>query len=690
MKKLSFLPRTGWIILSMFFMPVGLAAPANDNLPAALNIETLPYTHQQNTSDASNEPAEALPQCLNNVGASLWYQYTPTTNQTLVFDTFGSNYDTALSLWSGTAHPLTPLACNDDSSNTLQSQLLVQLEANTTYYLNISGYNGKSGTLRLNARQLNPLVNDALAYAIEITLDNNASYTYTQNTQGATKEANEVETRCVLKGTVASVWYQYTSTTDRRVVFNTIGSDYNTILSVWTGDSTHPLTELACNDDNGTPQSQVAVELTAQTPYYINIAASNSLGAPLLEGTRLLVFNVTSPPANDNLANAIPITDSLPYIHSQNTGGATLETNELSPSCVSNASASVWYSFTPTTDYDNVTFSTLESGFLDTVLSVWQGSTHPLEEKACNNNAVAVDQSLTSQLTMPLTANTPYFINVSGVSGKTGHLVLRVDDKKTDFQIGSQPQAQTIDACTTATFTVDLSTPSGERINVTDNTDNNSVEFPFIYRWYEGESGDDSRLVIQMNNNNRFTTPALGETSNYWVRITNPTGTIDSETVTVTVAENTSNNGTGVDAEGNPLSTKAHFVGLVTNLPGGDKNVPLVSRDETIFVTFTIKVDTNHIRQPADIFTVGKYTTADDIIHYFMRDGDNWISWDGKNIAGLAVADQQETLPGCINISVFDGQLKNMPGDFTAFVGYRLSNGELYFNGEPVINFTVE
>ena len=689
MKKHSLLSGTssGIIILSILVTPIVLAAPVNDNLPAALNIETLPYTHQQETTSASNEPAEKLPQCLNEVSTSVWYQYTPTSDQIIVIDTFGSNYDTTLSLWKGTTHPLTPLACNDDSSNTLQSQLLVKLDGGTTYYLSASGYQGKSGRLTLNAKPVNPLTNDALTDAIEITLDDNAFDSHTQNIQGATKETDELETSCVLKGTVASVWYQYIPTTDQRIVLDTIGSDYNTILSVWSGD-THPLTEVACNDDNGTPQSQLAIELTAQTPYYINIAASNSLGSPQLEGTRLLVFNVSSPPSNDNLANAIEITESLPYLHSQNTGGATLETNELSPSCVTNAGASVWYTFTPTMDYDSVTFSTQESGFLDTVLSVWEGGTaHPVTEKACNDNAIAVDQTLTSQLTMPLTANTPYYINVSGANGKTGHLVLRMDDNQTDFQISSQPQGATIETCTKTTLTVDLSTPFGKSINVTDNANHNSVEFPFIYRWYEGESGDDSQLVIQMNNDNHLTTPALGKTTHYWVRITNPTGTIDSETATITVTENTSNNGIGMNTQGKSLTTKAHFVGLITNRQGGDKNVPVVSQNDTIFVTFTIKVDSEHIGQPADIIMVGKYTT-NDTSYYFMRNSDQWEPWD-KNMARLVAAVEKPTLPACIELPAFEGGLKNMPGDFTAYVGYRLNEGKIFFNGEPV-NFTVE
>ena len=40
--------------------------------------------------------------------------------QTLTIDTFGSDYDTVLAVWTGSRGSLTNVACNDDSSG-LQS-----------------------------------------------------------------------------------------------------------------------------------------------------------------------------------------------------------------------------------------------------------------------------------------------------------------------------------------------------------------------------------------------------------------------------------------------------------------------------------------------------------------------------------------------------------------------------------------
>lgn len=60
---------------------------------------------------------------------------------------------------------------------------------------------------------------------------------------------------------------------------------------------------------------------------------------------------------------------------------------------------------------------------------------------------------------------------------------------------------------------------------------------PFTYQWYRGNSGDTSNPVG--TNSNQFTTPALTETTSYWVKVSGctPVVSANSGTVTVTVEE---------------------------------------------------------------------------------------------------------------------------------------------------------
>jgi choice-of-anchor C domain-containing protein len=84
-------------------------------------------------------------------------------------------------------------------------------------------------------------------------------------------------------------------------------------------------------------------------------------------------------------------------------------------------------------------------------------------------------------------------------------------------QITTQPASQTIASGSTATLSV---TATGSE--------------PFIYQWYQGNSGDMTTPVG--TNSASFTTPTLTGTASYWVNVSNaasPTGT-NSNTATVT------------------------------------------------------------------------------------------------------------------------------------------------------------
>jgi hypothetical protein len=682
-------------LLVCLIIPLGLAAaPRNDNLNSATTIKTLPYSQQQDTADATNEANEAVPLCSNEAKNSVWYQYKPKNNQDVVFDTIGSNYDTTISIWQGNKHPLTYVACNDDNSGTPQSQVRVELNRGETYYINISGYVGEVGMLSLNAIVVNKLTNDNQADAKKITPDKELFYSYTQTVKDASIAADETVASCASEDISATVWYQYTPKSDQRVAFNTLGSDYNTVLSVWSGEQP-PLTELACNDDNAMPQSQLAVALESGKTYYISVATIEPTSPFLPDPTGLLVFNMTPPPENDDRLNAIEIIEPFPYTNVQYTGGATLEPEEVIPGCSPEAAASVWYLFTPTTDYDGITFSTATSGY-DTVLSIWQATDDSaLIELGCNDNSLATEQSSTSQVTIPVTNNVNYYVDISGMNGETGNLVFQVDESPgRDFNILQQPQDQSIASNQTATLTVELSDLDGQLI-----VDGGTVQdqwevfvaLPIDYQWYQGQSGDISTPVG--TNSHIFTTPPLTATTPYWVRITNPTGRVDSEMAKVIVDGNdtipSTTNGVGIDPQYNDIPTTANFSGQITSLDTGlSGNDMEIQQPEIISVESVVDVDPNHLGQTVEVVMVGVYTNSV-AQNAYMRNGDNWEIWDW-NIANLAAAEPAETLTAQLNVAVFDGSLAGLPGHFTGYVGYRLQNGDIFYSGKKPMTLVVE
>src|SRR5262249_11803712 len=73
-----------------------------------------------------------------------------------------------------------------------------------------------------------------------------------------------------------SVWYTWTAPSDMSVTFNTVGSDFDTLLGVFTGGPTvDNLTLIQDNDNAGNGlQSRVSFAATAGTTYYIPSTAS--------------------------------------------------------------------------------------------------------------------------------------------------------------------------------------------------------------------------------------------------------------------------------------------------------------------------------------------------------------------------------------------------------------------------------
>lgn len=109
--------------------------PPNDDILGATQIASIPYSTSEDVSTATSAPSD--PYCNGNA-QSVWFAYTPTTNVRLEANTFGSNYDTTLSVYTGSPGNLIQVGCNDDSNGTLQSRVDFDATAGTTYYFMVA------------------------------------------------------------------------------------------------------------------------------------------------------------------------------------------------------------------------------------------------------------------------------------------------------------------------------------------------------------------------------------------------------------------------------------------------------------------------------------------------------------------------------------------------------------------------
>ena len=124
-------------------------------------------------------------------------------------------------------------------------------------------------------------------------------YTATLNTAEATAAADDPA--CTF-GPTPTVWYSFTPTANVRVRATTLGSDYDTIICVFTGTRGN-LTDITGNDDvPNNSQSLVDFDATAGQTYVLMIGTSNGKGPGQPGGNLVLTVDVAPPPLTIRLS----------------------------------------------------------------------------------------------------------------------------------------------------------------------------------------------------------------------------------------------------------------------------------------------------------------------------------------------------------------------------------------------------
>ena len=218
--------------------------PPNDNFAAAVVVPTLPSQFTAITNSATLEPGEPnAPICAGTtlpIGNTVWYSFTPGATTPVTVDTFGSNFDTLLAVYTTSALPLplTPdVACNDDAGGTVQSQVSFLATAGTTYHVQVGGFNSAFGNLTVHFTVTPPPANDNFAAAINLPA---LPTTQSAVTLSATTEPGEplaVDASCgVATGVLGrTVWYTLTPGAATTVTVDTFLSSFDTVLAVYTG-----------------------------------------------------------------------------------------------------------------------------------------------------------------------------------------------------------------------------------------------------------------------------------------------------------------------------------------------------------------------------------------------------------------------------------------------------------------------
>jgi hypothetical protein len=258
------------------------AAPPNNNFASATLLSGSAAGTTGKTHLGTKEAGE--PNHAGNAGGkSVWYRWVAPATGTFTLSTEGSDFDTLLAVYTGTAvGSLTAVASNDDeSASILTSRLTFSATSGVTYRIALDGKDGAVGSCEL---AINPATNDLFAAPRVLS---GTSGTITGSSHGATLESGEP----AHAGTGGrSVWFTWTASAAGEASFDTEGSAFDTVLAVYTGGSVGALTLVAADDDSslGTT-SRVVFTAAAGTTYRLALDGKSGAG-----GIHTLSWNVST------------------------------------------------------------------------------------------------------------------------------------------------------------------------------------------------------------------------------------------------------------------------------------------------------------------------------------------------------------------------------------------------------------
>jgi PKD repeat protein len=224
-----------------------------------------------------------------------------------------------------------------------------------------------------------------------------------------------------------SVWFDYVPDEDHVVSLNSCGSEFDTILSVYTGTELDSLQRVVNDDDAGCGvASLVSFEAKAGVRYRI---ALDGYGGDF--GNYVLALNEDGRPDNDDRVSAAELFDG---VHGS-TARATTEPGEPQHAGIAGGH-SVWYRFRPGFT-SRVTLSTCGATF-DTLLAVYRDGYGGLQEVASNDDAPTLCGSGATASAVQFSAfsTATYWIAVDGKAGATGEFDLSL--LSNDDRIGAR------------------------------------------------------------------------------------------------------------------------------------------------------------------------------------------------------------------------------------------------------------
>jgi hypothetical protein len=160
-----------------------------------------------------------------SLNGSVWYRWTAPTTGTAVFSAQSSSFTPVLFAYPGSALPGAQAVATGSGS------LRFYATAGTTYSISVAGTYSANAAFTLKLDLLEPPANDLFANATELAGT-------AVDASGSTVNATQEKCEPIHDDNYydPSVWFSWKAPADGRVVIDTAGSSFSTVLGIYTGD----------------------------------------------------------------------------------------------------------------------------------------------------------------------------------------------------------------------------------------------------------------------------------------------------------------------------------------------------------------------------------------------------------------------------------------------------------------------
>ncbi len=154
--------------------------------------------------------------------------------------------------------------------------------------------------------------------------------------------------------------------------------------------------------------------------------------------------------------------------------------------------------------------------------------------------------------------------------------------------------------------------------------------------------------------------------------------------------EPSSTTGIGLTVEGELVATQADFVPEILSVNGNLGNHALLFPDQAkdLNLQVQLQVDPAHVGNAAELLVMVHYQHRSESL-YYSKVGESWWPWE-YTMSEAPATKVYSRLPASLTVPIFQGDLSAYQGEFTVFVGYRLTGEQtLFYNGNSPLHFFV-